>query len=55
MVKKLDELKQEPKDPDSPESLEIKKAFWEKMAKHLSHTKKMVAEWEEEDRQNEIK
>ena len=52
MVKNLNELKQEPKDP---ESIKIKEEFWKKMAAHLENTKNMIKKWAEEDRQNEIK
>jgi hypothetical protein len=55
MEKKIDELKQEPNDPNSPESVKIKEEFWKKMAEHLEHTKSMVARWIKEDKQNEIK
>ena len=50
MVKKLDELKQEPKDPNSPESIKIKEEFWKKMSTHLEHTKNMIEGWIKEDK-----
>ena len=52
MVKKLDELINPPKDPNSAESIQIKTEFWKKMSDHLEHTKKMIKEWQEEDRRN---
>jgi hypothetical protein len=55
MVKKLDELKQEPRDPDSLESIKIKDEFWKKMSEHLEHTKNMIEGWVEEARKNETK
>jgi len=50
MVKKIDELINIPKNIDSPESIKIKEEFWKKMHDHLEHTKKMVEDWQEEDR-----
>ena len=55
MVDKLDELQQEPKDPNSPESQQFLQGIHRECLEHQIKMKRMIAEWQEEDKQNEIK
>ncbi len=55
MVKKLDELTQEPKDPNSPESQAFLREIRSKCLAHQEKMKKMIEEWQEEDRKNAFK
>jgi hypothetical protein len=55
MVKKIDELKSIPRDPNSAESIEIKIEFWKKMSEQMKRTRKMIEDWQKEDHQNENK
>jgi hypothetical protein len=55
MVKKLDELKQEPKDPNSPESQAFLKELHMRSLERQARMKKMIADWQEEDKQNELR
>ena len=52
MIKKLNELKQEPKDPNSPESQAFLREIQNRGIAHQEKMKKMIEEWQEEDRQN---
>lgn len=53
MTKKLDELKQfEYKDPNSPESQTFLRDLQQKIRAHSQKMKKMIEEWQEEDRRN---
>ena len=54
MVDKLDELQQQPKDPNSPESQAFLREIQRRGAEHQAKMKKMIAEWQAEDKQNEI-
>jgi len=55
MVKKLDELINPPKDPNSAESQEFLRELYERSLERQTKMKKMIEEWKEEDRQNETK
>jgi hypothetical protein len=55
MVKKLDELVNTPKDPNSPESQEFLRELHERSLEHQAKMKKMIEEWKEEDRKNAAK
>lgn len=55
MTDSLNELSKNPKDPNSPESVKIKKEFWNKMSDYFEHTKSMIEGWSKEDKKNEIK
>jgi hypothetical protein len=50
--KKLDELTSVPRDPNTPESIEIKKEFWRKMSENFDKLGRRLREWEEEDSRN---
>ena len=55
MEKKINELKQEPKDPNSPESQAFLRDLQKKIIEHQEKMKKTIVEWQEEDRQNAAK
>ena len=55
MVKKIDELVDPPKDPNSPESQEFLRELHERSLERHARMKKMIEEWQEEDRRNEIR
>jgi len=55
MEKKLDELTKSPTDPNSPESQKFLRELQKDIREHIDKMKRMIAEWQEEDRQNEIK
>lgn len=55
MTKKLDELNKPPVDVNSPESQAFLRELQKKIRIHIEETKKMLEEWQEEDRQNEAK
>lgn len=52
MIKKLDELKQEPKDPNSAESQAFLRDLQQKIRAHSQKMKKMIEEWQEEDKRD---
>lgn len=54
MVDKLDELQKEPKDPNSPESQAFLRDLHNKSLERQLAMKKMIDEWQEEDRKNAV-
>jgi hypothetical protein len=52
MVKKLDELNNPPKDPNSPESQAFLREVHKKSLEHQEKMKRQLEEWSEEDRRN---
>jgi len=53
MVKNLDELKQESKDPNSPESQTFLRDLQQKIKLHREKMKKIYQSWVDEDKRNE--
>jgi len=52
MGKKLDELKKEPLDVNSPESQAFLRELQDRSLQRQEKLKKMIEEWKEEDRKN---
>lgn len=55
MSKKLDELTNPPRDPNSPESQEFLRKLQKEILIHREKMRRIYQEWVEEDRRNEIK
>jgi len=55
MEKKLDELKNPPKDPNSPESQEFLRKLHKDLIEGTERFRQEVEKWKEEDRRNETK
>ena len=54
-MKKLDELHKPPKDPTSLESQKLLRELHNRSIERQSKMKKMIEEWKEEDRENEVR